>query len=332
MFFSPQRLPVSWMSICIAFLGAAYCAIQVAPMPVSIPCPGTGCHLFQDFTIHGVSLWWAGVAYFAFMMLVCLRRSYGAALIFATAALIADAVLLIVMLMTAACIACLGAGAIIAFLFFTIRRHASIKSAQEPGPSYVLIIWSGFFIAALAFAATEDMEPWQIAGPDNAERRVYFAPSCPACRDAITVFSGSTAFIPVAEKDSDNAAVYAMHKAIAGGSSVVEALDAVMQATMNNTLAEPPFPDSVLIRLKLIKNKAEVMRLGFNKLPLIMINGMPQSLRPNNATGANGTNGSRGAASSYGNGASRSAALPPELVAPLDSCGDANQEPCDPPR
>ncbi|SBW04040.1 putative membrane protein [uncultured delta proteobacterium] len=327
MFFSPQRLPVSWSSVCIALLGAAYCAIQVAPVPVSVPCPGSGCQLFQDFTVHGVSLWWVGVAYFAFMVLVCLRRAYGAALAFATAALVADAVLLIVMLMTAACIACLGAGAIIAFLFFIIRRHANIKCAQEPGPSFVLIAWSGFFIAALAFAATEDIEPWRIAGPDNAERRVYFAPSCPACRDAITVFSGNAAFIPVAEKDSDNAAVYAMHKAIANGSTVVEALDAVMQAKMNDTLAEPPFPDSVIIRLKLIKNKAEVMRLGFTKLPLIMINGMPRDMRP-----ANGTGNGRGAAASYGNGASRSSALPPELVAPLDSCGDANQEPCDPPR
>ena len=331
MFFSPQRLPVSWASVCIALAGAAYCAMQVAPLPVTVPCPGNGCHLFQDFSIHGVSLWWFGVAYFGVMTLICLRRATSAALAIAAAALVADAALLLVMLTTAACISCLGAGALIALLYFTLRRHAAIKSIPELKPSILLILWGGLFIAAVALAATEDMEPWRITGPDRAERRVYFAPSCPACRDAVTVFAGSAAFIPVAEKESDYAAVYGMHKALLGGKTLVEALDTVMQAKMNDTLAEPPLLDSLIFRLKLIRNKAEVMRLGFSQLPLIMINGMPQSLRPGN--GPRSANTPAGY-SPYGNGRppQASAALPPELAAPVDSCGDANAEPCDPPR
>lgn len=327
MFFSPQRLPVSWTSVCIAIVGAVYCALQVAPVPVSVPCPGTGCRLFQGFSIHGVSLWWIGVGYFAVMVLVCLRRAHFAALGIAVAALAVDAALLVVMLVTAPCVACLGAGLLIALLYFSLRRHAYSKTPVEPKPSFALIGWVGLFIAAVAFAATEDVQSWRISGPENAERRVYFAPSCPACRDAIMVFADSAAFIPVAEKDSDNAAVYAMHKAILGGKTLVEALDAVMQAKMNDTLAEPPFPDSLIIRLKLVRNKAEVLRLGFNRLPLIMIDGMPQSLRPANA------NGNRTTGTAAGNGTSPyagSPALPPELIAPVDSCGEGSAEPCDP--
>ncbi len=326
MFFSPQRLPVSWTSICIALLGAVYCAMQVTAMPFSLPCPGNACHLFQDFTIRGVSLWWVGVGYFVFMALVCLRRAYDAALAFATLALIADTALLIIMLLTAVCVACLGAAAFIALLFFIIRRHAAIKSVREPGPSFALIVWSGFFIATVALTATEGMEPWRIAGPENAERRIYFAPSCPACRDAVTAFPGNTAFIPVAETESDIAAIYAMRKAIANGGSLAEALDTAMRAAANAPLPEPPFPDSVIFRLKLIRNKAEVLRLGFDKLPLILINGMPRSIRPARADDAGG------GAPSYGGESRAPDSLPPELTAPVDSCGDASREPCDPPR
>lgn len=325
MIFSPQRLPVSWTSICIALIGAAYCALQIAPLPVSVPCPGNGCSLFQDFTIYGISLWWVGVAYFSGMVLLCLRRAHGLAYPVAGAALIADAALLAIMLATASCVTCLGAAFFIALLFFALRKHVYGKTS--PGPSVILFLWGGLFVAALSFAVTENLGPWRLAGAENTERRVYFAPSCPACRDAITVFAGSAAFIPVAEKASDHAAIYGMQKALAEGKTLGQALDAVMQAKMNDTLAEPPFPESLVLQIKLARNKAEVLRLGFGQLPLIMINGMPQTLRPGNTAPAPtrpvpGYNGNP-----YGG-----SALPPELTAPVDSCGDASPEPCDPPQ
>jgi hypothetical protein len=75
-------------------------------------------------------------------------------------------------------------------------------------------------------------------------------------------------------------------------------------------------------RFTLLRNKAQALRLGFSQLPLIMINGMPQSLRPPAA-----------AATHPAQSPARRdpAALPPELSA-LDACGGQNPEPCDPPR
>ena len=322
MFFTPQRLPVSWLSFCIALAGAAYCAIHVAPVPVSVPCPGNGCALFQDFTVLGVSLWWVGAAYFAVMALLCLRRANSLAHMAATAALVADAALLIIMLGTASCVSCLGAGLLIALLFLSLRRHIYAKAVPAPGPSVALFLWGGLFIAALAFAATENLGPWQIAGQENTERRIYFAPSCPACRDAIAVFANDAAFVPVAEKSSDHAAIYGMERAIRNGATIAEALDAVMRAQMNGALAEPSFPDSLILQVKLARNKAEVLRLGFSQLPLIMINGMPQTLRPGNAATPPAAPAGRDRDSS---------ALPPELLAPVDACGDGAPVPCDPP-
>ena len=306
----------------MALVGVGYCAIQLAPMPAPVPCPGTGCQLFQNFAIYGVSLWWVGVAYFAFMALVCLRRANLAALFIAALALIADAVLLAVMLLTAACITCLGAGLLIALLYLALRSHCRHNAQSAAGLPIVLLLWSGLFIAVAASAATESLPPWQIAGTETAERRVYFAPSCPACRDAVKAFSDSVAFIPLAEEDSDNAAVYAMHKSIQNGMSPAEALKTAMLAKAAGTLAEPSFPDSLVLRLRLLRNKADVLRLGFRQLPLIMINGMPQNPRSDSSP--------RSPARPVAD--PPPSALPPELLAPLASCGDAAPEPCDPPR
>lgn len=349
MVFSSQRLPVSWLCVCLALAGAAYCVIQVlpalaplaglgaetAPLAVEIPCPGSGCTLFQDFTVYGISLWWAGVAYFVFMAILCLKKVHGFAMFAATAALIADAALIVVMLFTAACVACLGVAAIMGLLFLALRRHVTARVMPAPGPSLVFLAWAGLFIAAASSAATELMEPWDIAHGTPAEatheRRVYFAPSCPACRDAVTVFAGSATFIPVAEKASDYAAIRAMHEEIKKGKTMVEALRA------SDAAKDEPFSlETVSFRLRLLRNKAEVLKLGFDKLPLIMINGMPQNLRPQNVSGAvSGTvhgpasgpmsGPMSGPASGMG-----SSALPPELSA-MDSCGGNTPEPCDPP-
>ncbi len=328
MFFSTQRLPVSWTSVCLALIGVAYCAVQVVPLPVSVPCPGTGCRLIQEFTIQGVSLWWAGVAYFGIMALVCLRRLRAFAYALAAVALCVDAVLLCIMLMTVTCIPCLGAGLLMALLYFSLRRHTANKMQPSPGPSVILMAWCGLFVAALASAGTEHMEPWQLAGPENAERRVYFSPSCPACRDAVTVFAGNAAFIPVAENEGDYAAIHAMANALAEGKTLVEALDA---ATGQNNLSLPSFPGDIVFRLNLMRNKAQLLRLGFDQIPLIMINGMPQAMRPNTAAPATEAHGAA-AYGGAGNGSSSPAALPPELAAPVASCGDQNAEPCDPPQ
>lgn len=313
MSFSPRRLPVSRFSVCTALIGAVYCALlalpTVTPAPVEIPCASSGCVLFQDFTIYGVSLWWAGVAYFVLVMALCLRKEHGIALFMATAALLADAVLLAVMLITAPCAACLGAGAIIGLFFLVLRRHATYRLMPAPGPSFVFLAWAGLFVAAALSAGSELVAPLSFAENGNREKRVYFSPSCPACRDAVTVFAGNAVFFPVAERSSDYAAIRIMQEELEKGKTIVEALRASAGAT------EEPFSlNAVFFRLQLLRNKAEVAKLGFGQLPLIMINGMPENLRPHNAARAARV--------------PEPAALPPEL-SPLDSCGNT-PEPCAP--
>lgn len=316
MLFSPQRLPVSWTSVCIALAGAVYCGVQAAVPGGDAACSGTGCRLFANFSIHGISLWWVGVAYFAFMVLVCLRRAQSVALATAWLALAADALLLALMLVSAACTACLGAAAFMGVLFLALRRHGNRRAAPVR-PSFLFFIWLGLFIAALASAGTEQVRPWRMAGTETMERRVYFSPSCPACRDAVALFAGQAAFIPVAEQESDYAAIRAMFMALEKGKTMPEAL----REANNAPIPRAASLENAVFRLRLLRNKAEVLRLGFDRLPLIMVNGIPQALRPAPDAGRSGGRAPRNAP----------AALPPEL-SPVDSCGGYDTQPCDPPR
>lgn len=313
MFFSPYRRPVSWLGVCVALLGAVFCLLQAASLPVALPCPGAGCRLFQDFTFLGISLWWAGFAYFGLMIILCLRKATAACLFLATTALILDAALLIIMLLSASCLACLGAALLMGLLFLVIRRHALTKTPHGHNVSPVFMIWAALFLAAGAMAGADLLGPWQMYGPENAERRVYFSPSCPACRDAVVTFGASAAFIPVAERESDYAAIYHMQNAVKAGKNLAEAL-----AEADTKTGDAPWSLQALgLRFHLLRNKAGVLRLGFDTLPLIMTAGMPRSMRPGHT------------AESPGYARSGTSALPPEL-SPVDSCGGA-AAPCDPP-
>ncbi len=318
MSFASQRSPVAWGGVCVALLGAAFCALQADPLQTDIPCPSVGCRLFHDVTLWGISLWWVGTAFFVLTALLCLRRWRGAAFALTALALIADCFLLLLMLLTAPCLSCLGAAAFIGLLFFILRPE---RQGWFNGPArrpLLLFFWGALFFAAASAAGTEALGRWTLYGQPDAERRVYFSPSCPACRDAIAVFAGNAAFIPVAERDEDFAAIAGMRSALKRGKNMPEALAEGLKGQGHDL----SIADGLLLRLRLLRNKAEVLRLGFDKLPLLTINGMPQSLRPD-AAGSAGS-GARPSASA-GSGGS---ALPPELT-PLDQCKEG-PAPCPP--
>lgn len=314
MFFSPHRLPIPWLGVALALAGAVFCFWTALPSSTSVPCPTVGCRLFQDVTISGISLWWAGVAYFSVMTLLCLKKAWRAYLLLGALALLGDAVLLIIMLVTAPCLACLGVALLIGLLFLVLYRHAHSRNAR--GWLLAFLLWAGLFLAVVASAGGELLGSWQLSGPVRAERRVYFSPSCPACRDAVAVFGESAAFFPVAEREEDYAAIYRMKLALDAGKTLAEAL------AVSGAGAEAPYfsIQGALFRLRLLRNKAEVLNLGFSSLPLIITGGMPKGLRPEPAAMS---------AEPPVRQRQEEAALPPEL-SPLDSCGEGAL-PCDTP-
>ncbi len=322
MVYASQRPPVFWGGVCAALLGAAFCALQAGPADTGIPCPSTGCRLFHDLTLWGVSLWWFGTAFFAAVVLLCLRRQRTWAFFLTGLALAADCLLLALMLLTAPCLPCLGAAALMGLLFFLLRRDPDDRRQNPARLPVLLFLWAVLFAASVAAAGAESLGRWVLYGAGDADRRVYFSPSCPACREAIAAFAGHAAFLPVAENDADFVAIARMQAAAADGKTITEALAFALEGQGEGL----PLARSMLLRLRLWRNRAEVLRLGFDKLPLLTINGMPQSLRvsrPDAPPPAPAPAG--GSSAPDGNGSS---ALPPEL-APLDQCREG-PVPCPP--
>ena len=307
MSFSPHRLPLSWSCVLLALVGAAYCGLLASPMQVVVPCPGSGCRLFRDFSVFGISLWWGGVLYFVLMTLLCLRRAMRLALWLAGLALALDAALLLIMLASVPCVSCLGVALLMGLLFWMVRKHTYSLHMLRPQISALFLLWAALFMGAGIAAAMEQMDSWVIAGSEHTERRIYFSPSCPACRDAVAVFAQSAAFVPVAERESDYVEIYRMHKALANGADMVSAL----RGAGSGESLKPYDPAMLFLRFRLLRNKSEVLRLGFESLPLIMVNGMPQSMRPVRESSVRGRRG-----------ADAASALPSELLGRVDACGD----------
>ena len=314
---SLHRSTISWSGVFIALLGAVFCGFQAGLLGESLPCPSAGCYLFRDMTVGGYSLWWAGLAAFSVLALCCLRRLRGMALFLATLGLSFDIALLLFMLGTAPCVSCLGAALLLGLFFLALRRSPDPRQRTR-GTSYLFLVWAMLFLANGAAALNESVGEWVLYGAEQTDRRIYFSPSCPACRDALISFAGKAAFVPVAERDGDAQAIARMRQALADGLSLEQAL----AGSFSGPEPKDSLLQTALMHLRLTRNKARVLSLGFTKVPLIMLNGLPQSLN----TAPKPQRAPQPAPAP----ADARSTLPPELDR-MDQCGDT-PAPCDPPR
>lgn len=313
-----RRPPVSWGSVLLSLLAAGFCLLQTGHWADAI-CPSSGCLLFRDVSVAGISLWWVGAGVFTLVALLCLARRNMLAFYFVALCLAVDCLLLALMIFIAPCVSCLGAALFLGLLFLLLRPVPQGWFTGQSRPSVLFIIWGLLFVANGAAALNEQMGAWVIHGAEHTERRVYFSPSCPACKDAVTAFATGAAFVPVMKDESDFAAIVRLEDGLNKGLGLREAFNASLTG---------PEPDISLarnlrLRLRLLRNKADILRLGFDKLPLIMINGLPQSLR-----GADSKPPQRPVTAPAPS--ANASGLPPELEN-LDQCKQ-DETPCEPPR
>jgi hypothetical protein len=185
-------------------------------------------------------------------------------------------------------------------------------------PSRLFFLWMLLFIANGASAFTESIQPWVIHGQEHRERRVYFSPSCPACREAVTFFADKAAFVPVMKDENDFQAIVRMEEGLKQGLTLREAFDAAQEKRLASPIS---LFRKIFLHILLMRNKVDALRLGFDKLPLLLVEGMPRS--PQTDAPISSIPGIRPPHDlSY---------LPPELnLEPLDQC--AGNAPCPPPR
>lgn len=271
-----QARSTPWTTLFFALLGLAWCGYVAFPTSTPLPCSTSGCALFRDSKVAGLSLWWIGGAYFFLLTILCLKGSRSLARLLAGFALLLDSLLLVIMFLTAPCFDCLVVAVFMGLCYYSLRPSANPDgwfTGVEHSHSMLLPVWFGLLLGNAVLAANEQLPLYNMGASQARELSVYFSPSCPACREALTSLGQNAALYPVEESEEDLDSILRLRALLAAGIPMKEALRRCLDPA--ETTPSLPFYEQGLLRIQLLRNKAALMRQGFRALPLIQVNGMP---------------------------------------------------------
>jgi hypothetical protein len=265
----------------LALLAAAFCFWSGTGNDLGL-CAAAGCSLYQNTTIAGISLWWIGSATFLLLGLPALLGMANLGRKLSGLALFADTGLLLLMSLTAPCTNCLVAAAFFALLYRSFRQKASVhRRLAAKSHSRLLLVWLLLFIINLGAVAHTQASIWAISdNSENASVRVFFSPSCPSCREAVAALSGhiDVAFFPIAESSTDLQTTAHMLQLLNKGSSMIDALVRAKSEAPQLGL-RALHPDMLLLRFRMLRNKAHIFTANAHAVPFIEYHGMPSMLR-----------------------------------------------------
>lgn len=265
----------------VGVLGAAFCIWSASGNAINL-CVTAGCSLFQDAAIAGISMWWFGAAAFTVLCMLSLVGSAGLGTAAAGLCLFLDTLLLLLMLVTVPCVGCLFVALLFALSYMAFR-HASAPRDREPGRSLMLLVWMGFFLVNIGAVVRAEVGTWAMHGPEDASVHMYFSPSCSVCREGVAALSGrvNVAFYPVAENADDVLSIASMLRALENGNNMNEALKSAQRESAEFAAAgvmERWSPDMLLLRFRLLCNKAHIFAAGGQSVPFLEYHGLPTSL------------------------------------------------------
>jgi hypothetical protein len=280
-------------SLCITLLATAFCVWSAFGNDINI-CVSAGCSLYQDFTVNGISLWWLGAAVFSVLALMSLVGAAFLGRLIAGAALCGDICLLLLMALTTPCVSCLVvalffAASYMSFRFAAETRTARVGNAGGKSPSSVLLwAWFILFTINIGSVARSQAGVWPLLETDNeVTTRLFFSPSCSSCREAVDILSGhvDVAFYPLGENETDLYKIVKMRKLLDTGASVAEALTQAQEVQIPTGLSAYT-PELLLLRFRMLCNKAHVYAAGSQVVPFFEYQGLPAMLKPKKSSSA----------------------------------------------
>ncbi len=338
---SPLYLP-----LLIAICGVIF-SVWNAQDAASVPCISSGCTLYQSFTVNGYSLWWGGVTIFTLLGLLALTGRAALGRWLAGLAVLLDCVLLGIMILTLPCLACMAEALLLA-LSYAAFRAATFSEARRGVLHHVsplLVLWGALFLLNIGGLARSTIEPWAIRSPEVAEEataRVFFSPSCSACRQLVMGMSEADArkviWCPVAEEENDLAIIMNLKQRIALGTPLHRAFLPSLETPPLSVWSLFDF-EVLATQFRLWCNEAQVIAASNGRLPLVSFMGVPSALvKSKTPTPAPDTAPARPAAPStpveplFG-GQSLLPGQTPDHGLPFDmgtsgSCGGPNAVPC----
>jgi hypothetical protein len=263
-------MPVAFL---LSLLGAGFTIWSAWGNAIAL-CFTAGCTIYQDTSIAGVSVWWIGAGAFGALALLAIVGRPVLALVVAAIALFLDCLLLLLLALTAPCVACLLAGAFFALVYASIRSAAHVK--RPLSRSWLLLFWAFLLVANLLNVARSELGTWAIKEAAAPNTKLYFSPTCSACQEGIRALSGRTdaSFYAVAKTDQDILLIASMKRSVQQGASMAEALKGALEEPA--PAASLYTPEMLLLRFALLRNASYALNAGGGVLPLIEHLGLPQ--------------------------------------------------------
>ncbi|NMC50524.1 MAG: hypothetical protein GYA47_14030 [Desulfovibrio sp.] len=251
-----------------ALAGVLLCVTQALGYGEEM-CLTQGCALHEGTTVFGLSLWWWGAGTFAGLFALGLLGRTAWTRLAALACLAVDVVFFAIMALTAPCLTCLAAGGLFFLVLLAAVRPFAASGRLVRG---VVLAWFLALTPNLFAAAQELATPWPAAGPETAAVRLYFSPTCPACRDAVAAMSRLgkpfIGFFPIAGSEEDVQLIARTLEGMRSGLSLPDALTRSGEAK--------PVAVDLSLRWRLLRNKVAYLRGRPDGVPHLQINGWPR--------------------------------------------------------
>lgn len=268
----------------LALLGLAFSIWSALGNDVNF-CVTTGCTLYQDFTVAGISLWWFGTLAFICLAICALLGQAAIGRWLGAFFLLGDLCLLVLMSVTAPCVSCLAAALLFALCYFLFRRR-QLALAQRPGQppvfrrSILIFVWGIFFIINIGQVIRSQFDVWPMLNESGQPSiRMFFSPSCRYCIEGVEALSGNVnvAWYPLVDHPGDVARIVRMMTLIEDGLSINEALNQSRDAEFSSVW-QAMRPDILLLRFRMLCNKAHVFQQGSQGVPFLEYKGLPPGL------------------------------------------------------
>ncbi|MBW1952075.1 MAG: hypothetical protein JRI50_10725 [Deltaproteobacteria bacterium] len=249
------------ISALLLLTGLVVCLASIWGLTETL-CITKGCQVYQSYHFLGLSFYaWGAAAFGAGLVLLVCNAGYYRVFIYGC--LLVEIVLLAYQVIYLPCSECLLVGLLWGSLgFLAIKERIS------------LTLWSALFLAALVILGKEMVAPWPVYGHTDAPVKVYFSPTCPACKEEIgKLLSGGeadwnrVAFCPVAMSEEDCKRLCGMKFVLDRTLNLAQAFQACWSGNAEVRLG---WEEWLKLRLGLIKNRIVLARMGADKIPLVV--------------------------------------------------------------
>lgn len=255
----------------VSLAGAFFCVLAALGLAEAI-CVTEGCSVFRGTTVLGIDLYWLGAAYFlALAVLIYLSRARGRLSTALKAAILAglviDGFLLAIQAVTAPCASCLVVAGLLGLTALLLPSRQMLRGK-------VMAVWAVLFVAALSGIFRDQLSPVPAYGRSDAAIKVFFSPSCPACRRVVydlaerTELQSDLALYAVAKNESDLAGIQRFHEQMAVSGDLAKALGACFNPA-EEPAAPPTWSELLAIRTASLRNKSFLARSGASSVPFV---------------------------------------------------------------